>query len=55
MFEHLGHLVMRVRRTAIGPLVLGNLSLGGYRKLSTREVQLLQDRKKRRQKSKKSA
>ena len=55
MFEHMGHLVMRVRRTAIGPLVLGNLSPGGYRKLSTREVQLLQDKKKRKQKSKKSA
>ncbi len=55
MFEHLGHLVMRVRRTAIGPLVLGDLRSGGYRKLSTREVQLLQDKRKRKQKSKKSA
>ncbi len=54
MFEHLGHLVMRVRRTAIGPLVLGNLRPGGYRKLTSREVQLLQDKKKRRQKTKKS-
>jgi 23S rRNA pseudouridine2605 synthase len=55
MFEHVGHLVMRVRRTAIGPLILGDLRPGGYRKLSTREVQLLQDKKKQKQKSKKSA
>ncbi len=54
MFEHVGHLVMRVRRTTIGPLTLGNLSPGGYRKLSTREVHLLQNKKKRKQKSKKS-
>ncbi len=54
MFEHVGHLVMRVRRTAIGPLVLGNLPLGGYRKLTSRELQLLQEDKKQKQKSKKS-
>ncbi len=54
MFEHVGHLVMRVRRTAIGPLVLGNLPPGGYRKLTSREVQLLQEKKKGQQKSKKS-
>ena len=54
MFEHVGHPVMRVRRTAIGPVTLGNLPPGGYRKLTFREVQLLQDKKKRKQKSKKS-
>ena len=54
MFEHMGHPVMRVRRTAIGPVTLGNLPPGGYRKLTFREVQLLQDKKKRKQKSKKS-
>jgi 16S rRNA U516 pseudouridylate synthase RsuA-like enzyme len=54
MFEHLGHRVMRVRRTAIGPLVLGDLPLGGYRKLTSGEVQLLQEKKKPKQKSKKS-
>jgi len=50
MFEHLGHRVMRVRRTAIGPLVLGDLSPGGYRKLTFGEVQLLQEKKKPKQK-----
>ena len=45
MFEYLGHPVMRVRRTAIGPLALGKLPPGGYRKLSAREVQLLQMKK----------
>ncbi len=43
MFEQVGHRVMRVRRTAIGPLVLGDLSPGGYRKLTSGEVQLLQE------------
>ena len=54
MFEHLGHRVMRVRRTAIGPLVLGDLSPGDYRKLTSGEVKLLQEKKKAKQKSKKS-
>lgn len=50
MFEHMGHPVMRVRRTAIGPLVLGNLPPGGYRKLTSREVQLLQKKKRKAEK-----
>lgn len=54
MFEHVGHRVMRVRRTAIGPLVLGDLPPGGHRKLTSRELQLLQEKKKPKQKNKKS-
>ena len=54
MFEHIGHPVMRVRRMAIGGLTLGDLPPGGYRKLTTREVQLLQGEKNPEQESKKS-
>ena len=48
MFEHIGHPVMRCRRTAIGGVTLGDLPPGGYRKLTSREVQLLQGKKKTR-------
>jgi len=54
MFEHIGHPVMRVRRMAIGGVTLGDLPPGGYRKLTSREVRLLQGEKKPEQESKKS-
>jgi pseudouridine synthase len=38
MFEHIGHGVMRLRRVAIGPVRLGNLPAGKYRKLTRREI-----------------
>ncbi len=41
MFGRIGHPVMRIRRTAIGPVCLGELQPGSYRKLSSREVRLL--------------
>ena len=41
MLEHVGHPVRRLVRTAIGPLKLGRLKQGTYRKLSPLEVQLL--------------
>jgi pseudouridine synthase len=54
MFEHIGHPVMRVRRMAIGGVTLGDLKPGASRKLTSREVQLLQGEKKQGQESKKS-
>lgn len=41
MLEHVGHPVRRLVRTAIGPLKLGRLKQGTYRKLSPVEVQAL--------------
>ena len=41
MFEAVGHPVTRLARRAIGPLELGRLKPGAYRKLSPTEVQSL--------------
>lgn len=41
MLEHVGHPVRRLVRTGIGPLKLGRLKPGTYRRLSPLEVQLL--------------
>jgi len=41
MLEHVGHPVRRLVRTAIGPLKLGRLKQGTYRRLSPLEVRLL--------------
>ena len=41
MFERIGHRVSRLRRIAIGPVRLGDLSPGAYRRLTAREVGLL--------------
>ena len=41
MFEQLGHPVMRLRRTAIGPVKLGQLKPGESRKLTERELRRL--------------
>ena len=46
MFETIGHLVMRVRRTAIGPLSLGSVRPGCYRKMTAQEVRELKRRVK---------
>jgi 23S rRNA pseudouridine2605 synthase len=41
MCEAVGHPVTRLERVAFGPLKLGRLPAGGYRLLSSREVQAL--------------
>ncbi|MGH9338009.1 MAG: pseudouridine synthase [Acidobacteriota bacterium] len=41
MFEHIGHPVLRIRRTAIGPVSLAGLRPGASRKLSPQEIQRL--------------
>lgn len=41
MFERIGHRVSRLRRIAIGPVRLGDLPLGAYRRMTAREVRLL--------------
>lgn len=41
MFEAIGHLVMKLRRVAIGPLRLGRLTAGQYRELADWEVRRL--------------
>ncbi len=41
MMESVGHPVMRLRRTAIGPIELGDLPIGKWRSLSPREVEAL--------------
>ena len=41
MFEAIGHLVMKLRRVAIGPLRLGRLTAGQYRELAGWEVRRL--------------
>jgi 23S rRNA pseudouridine2605 synthase len=47
MFDHIGHPAMRIRRTAIGPLKLGDLPPGGFCKMLPREVKALMEDKKR--------
>lgn len=55
MFEQIGHGVMRLRRTSIGPVKLGNLKAGHYRKLTSREIALLnQDATRRTHRSRRS-
>ena len=44
MFEAVGHLVMKLRRVAIGPLKLGRLTAGQYRELADWEVRRLRRR-----------
>jgi 23S rRNA pseudouridine2605 synthase len=41
MCEHVGHRVLRLERTRFGPLLLGELKLGGHRRLTEAEVSLL--------------
>jgi 23S rRNA pseudouridine2605 synthase len=41
MFEHIGHAVIRLRRTSIGPVELGDLKPGCHRRLTDREMALL--------------
>jgi 23S rRNA pseudouridine2605 synthase len=41
MCEHVGHPVLGLERTRIGPLVLGKLAPGGHRRLSEREIDSL--------------
>lgn len=42
MCEHVGHPVVRLERIAFGPLALGDLKPGSYRRLSAAEVEALQ-------------
>jgi len=41
MCEHVGHRVLRLERTRFGPLLLGELKVGGHRRLTEAEVSLL--------------
>jgi 23S rRNA pseudouridine2605 synthase len=41
MCQHVGHRVVQLQRVRFGPLLLGDLPLGGHRRLSTNEVSLL--------------
>ncbi len=43
LLARIGHKVLRLRRTALGPLRLGNLSPGEYRPLRSDEIQSLRD------------
>jgi pseudouridine synthase len=54
MFGHVGHPVMRIRRTAIGPLNLGDLPPGGSRKMLAKEVKALMEDKTRGKKKNKA-
>lgn len=42
LLAHIGHKVTRLKRVAIGPLQLGNLKPGDYRRLEPKEVEALQ-------------
>lgn len=42
LLAHIGHKVTRLRRVAIGPVQLGNLKAGDYRRLEPRELEALQ-------------
>ena len=54
MFDHIGHPAMRIKRTAIGPLTLGDLPPGGSRKMLLKEVKALMGDKKRGKKRKRA-
>jgi 23S rRNA pseudouridine2605 synthase len=41
MCQHVGHRVLELQRVRFGPLLLGDLPLGGHRRLSANEVSLL--------------
>ena len=41
LLAHIGHKVIRLRRVAIGPLHLGTLKAGDYRRLEPREIEAL--------------
>ncbi len=43
MFAAIGYEVLRLCRTRVGPIRLGELPVGGYRLLTTRELHLLQE------------
>ena len=45
MFEETGHFVMKLRRVAIGPVTLGALRIGEFRKLKPLEVLSLKEKK----------
>ena len=41
MFEEIGHFVMKLKRVSVGPVTLGALKAGQFRKLTAAEVQAL--------------
>ncbi|MEE8348371.1 MAG: pseudouridine synthase [Acidobacteriota bacterium] len=47
VFEHIGHPVMRIKRIAIGPILLGDLPPGGSRKMLNKELKALRGDQKR--------
>jgi len=46
MFEDAGHYVMKLKRVAIGPVTLGALKTGEFRKLKPLEIKALKEKKK---------
>jgi 23S rRNA pseudouridine2605 synthase len=54
MFEEIGHAVMRLRRTTIGPVRLGQLKPGEYRNLTERELHRLRQPRSAKQKKQNS-
>jgi 23S rRNA pseudouridine2605 synthase len=45
MFEEIGHFVMKLRRVSIGPVTLGTLKAGSFRKLKPLEIRALKETK----------
>jgi len=43
MFEAVGHSVLELERTRLGPLLLGRLAPGGSRKLRPQELEQLNE------------
>lgn len=43
MFQEVGSFVMQLRRIAVGPLVLGNLPLGRFRRLTSGEIHFIKN------------
>jgi len=54
ILARVGHKVLALKRVAVGPIKLGDLPLGGWRKLMPPEVQSLLDAAKENRKSRKS-
>lgn len=43
MFQEVGSFVMQLRRIAVGPLILGNLPLGRFRRLTSGEISFIKN------------
>ena len=54
MFEDTGHFVMKLRRVSIGPITLGTLKPGDFRRLKPQEIKAFKERQGTAVKSKRS-